>query len=177
MTSPNRTLVVRPCRIRDVPRMSGLLKASWHAAHDHILGPAEAVRAGRLLYSRLNLGLWIARSIGSRALTMLIALQDDAAVGCAMAQRDGAEVILYTLYVHPEWKAQGIGSALLDAVIADQADAKAIRLEVLRDNATAIAWYTTKGFEIYGETKNATGSPNVAALYMDKTLDRVSAGS
>jgi len=97
-----------------------------------------------------------------------------------MAQRDDAdtaEIVLYMLYVHPEWKGQGIGSALLDTVIADHADAKVIRLEVLRDNTAAIAWYKTKGFEIYGETKKATGTANVAALYMDKNLDRISGSS
>ena len=157
--------------MRDVPQLSSLLQASWHAAHDQILGRPEAMRLGRRLYSRLNLGLWTARSIvSSHAMTVCIALQDDTAVGCAMAQRDGAEVVLYTLYVHPEWQAQGIGSTLLDAVIADHPDAKAIRLEVLKDNAAAIAWYKAKGFEIYGETEHATGASDVAALYMDRPL-------
>jgi ribosomal protein S18 acetylase RimI-like enzyme len=50
--------------------------------------------------------------------------------------------------------------------------AKAIRLEVLKDNGAAIAWYQAKGFEIYGETKNATGTVGVAAYYMDNKLDR-----
>ena len=105
---------------------------------------------------------------------MLVAMQDGVAVGYAMAQLDGAEIVLYLLYIHPQWKGRGIGSALLDAIVADYPDAKAVRLEVLRDNVAAIAWYKTKGFDIYGETKNATGTRNVAALYMDKKLDRIS---
>ena len=88
-----------------------------------------------------------------------------------MAQFDEAsEIVLYMLYVHPEWKGQKIGSALLQAVIACYSDANAIRLEVLRDNIAAIEWYKAKGFEIYGETKNATGTASVAALYMEKKL-------
>ena len=87
-----------------------------------------------------------------------------------MGQRDGDEIILYSLYVHPEWQRKGIGSALLDAVIAHHPEAKAIRLEVLKDNAAAIAWYRTKGFETYGETKKATGTSDVASMYMDKKL-------
>ncbi len=79
--------------------------------------------------------------------------------------------------MHPEWKGKGIGSALLDAVIADHPEAKVIRLEVLKDNAAAIAWYQAKGFESYGETKNATGTAGVAALYMDKKLDRILTGA
>jgi ribosomal protein S18 acetylase RimI-like enzyme len=103
-----------------------------------------------------------------------MATHDDDPVGHAMGQRDGIEIILYSLYVHPEWQRKGIGSALLDAVIADHPEAKAIRLEVLKDNAAAIAWYRTKGFETYGETENATGTAGVGSSYMDKKLGRIS---
>jgi ribosomal protein S18 acetylase RimI-like enzyme len=72
--------------------------------------------------------------------------------------------------VHPDRKGHGIGSTLLDAVIKRHCDARAIRLEVLRANAAAIAWYQAKGFEVYGHTANATGTANVPALYMDKQL-------
>ncbi len=43
-------------------------------------------------------------------------------------------------------------------------------LEVLKDNAAAIAWYRTKGFESYGATENATGTAGIASAYMDKKL-------
>ncbi len=99
-----------------------------------------------------------------------MATHNDDPVGHAIGQRDGGEIILYSLYVHPDWQRKGIGSALLDAVIADHPEAKAIRLEVLKDNAAAIAWYQANGFESYGETKNATGTSEVAAIYMDKKL-------
>ena len=173
MTRPNRPFVVRPCRLGDVTGISGVLKASWHAAHDHILGQRQSSIAGQRLYSRLNLAIFIAQSIlWPRASTILVATRDGDAVGYAMAQRDAAEIVLYTLYVHPDWQGRGIGSALLDAAIAAHTDAAAIRLEVLKDNAAAIAWYKTRGFAIYGETGNATGLANVAALYMDRKLDR-----
>lgn len=95
-----------------------------------------------------------------------------------MAQRDdAAEIVLYGLYVHPEWKGKGVGSALLDAVIAKYPEAKVIRLEVLKGNTAAIVWYQARGFEIYGETQSATGTPNTAASYMDKKLDRISGGA
>jgi ribosomal protein S18 acetylase RimI-like enzyme len=110
---------------------------------------------------------------------MLVANRDCLAVGLAMAQLDEAEceTVLYMLYVHPQWQRQGVGSALLRAVVASFSDAKAIRLEVLKDNAPAISWYKAKGFETYGETENATNTRNVAALYMQKRLERTSAPS
>lgn len=179
VTMTRQDLVVRPCRIHDLSRIGCVLKASWHSAHDRILGRIEAVRIGRKFYSKFNLGLlFVYAQWSSPNFLMLVATLDGTTVGLATAQGDdGSEVILYGLYVDPEWHGRGIGSALLDAVIAAHPDAKAIRLEVLRDNTAAIAWYTTKGFETYGETQSATGTVGVAALYMDKKIDRTSASS
>ena len=170
MQNSNSAFVVRRCRPHDIAGLSRLLKVCWHATYDRMLGEHRAVQAGRHLHSKFNLGLWIAWSLISRNSTVLVATHDGLPVGHAMGQRDGAEVILYSLYVHPDWQGQGIGSALLDAVIAGHPEAKAIRLEVLKDNAAAIAWYRTKGFESYGETENATGTAGIASAYMDKKL-------
>lgn len=177
MTSPSPTFVVRRCRPRDISALSQLLKICWHATYDQMIGRDQAVRAGRHLHSKVNLGLWIARSLLSRESTVLAATHDDVPVGHAMGQRDGTEIILYSLYVRPEWQGKGIGSALLDAVVANYPEANAIRLEVLKGNDAAIAWYQAKGFQIYGETKNATGTVDVASLYMDKKLDGLPATS
>ena len=173
MKNSNNAFIVRRCRPGDISNLSKLLKVCWHATYDQMLGRDQAVRAGRHLHSNFNLGLWIARSLLSRASTVLVATHDGVSVGHAMGQRDGAEIILYSLYVHPEWQRKGIGSALLDAVIADHPDAKAIRLEVLKDNTAASAWYQTKGFESYGETENATGTAGVGSSYMDKKLAQI----
>jgi ribosomal protein S18 acetylase RimI-like enzyme len=170
MKNPNVTFVVRRCGVRDVSRLRDLLKVCWHTTYDRMIGQQQSVRMGRHVYSKFNLGYFIAQSLLSRASTMLLATRDGSPVGFATAQFDGAEVVLYGLYVHPDWQGKGIGSALLDAVIAGHPDAKAIRLEVLKDNAAAIAWYQAKGFESYGGTENATGMADVPSLYMDKRL-------
>jgi ribosomal protein S18 acetylase RimI-like enzyme len=151
-----------------------LLRASWHSAHDQIIGQAQATRIGRRLFSITNLVIWIAQSmLPTHPLKMLVATRHDALVGLASAQLDleVTEIVLYMLYVHPDCKARRIGSTLLQGVIAYYCDAKAIRLEVLKGNIAAIEWYKAKGFAIYGETKNATGTKNVAAWYMEKQID------
>ena len=126
------------------------------------------------MYSKFDLWLRIAQSRWAPQWTSLIATLGGILVGHAMAHREVDEIVLYMLYVHPEWQGRGAGSALLDAVIAEHVGAKAIRLEVLRDNARAIAWYKSRGFEIYGETAHAAGTTNSMALYMDKRLDGIS---
>lgn len=166
------TFVVRRCGVGDISSLSDLLKVCWHATYDQMIGRDHAERAGRHLYSKVNLALWIAWSLVSRALTARVAIHDGVPVGHALAQRDDTEIVLYSLHVHPDWQKKGIGAALLDAVIADHPETKAIRLEVLKDNAAAIAWYRTKGFEAYGETKHATGTSDIPSIYMDRKLAR-----
>src|SRR5581483_2981575 len=172
-TSANGISQVRPCGLRDVSAVSRLLKASWHSAHDHIIGRHRAIRLGRRVYSKFNLGILIARSkLFPHAAKMFAAVRGQEVAGFAMAQLDGErEIVLYMLYVHPELKGQGIGSELLRAVIACHPNATAVRVEVLQGNIEAIEWYKLKGFEVYGETKSATGTADVAAFYMDKGLD------
>lgn len=170
MKNPNMAFVVRRGGARDVSRVSDLLKVCWHATYDRMLGEHQSTRQGRHVYSKFSLGYFIVQSLVSRASTVLLATHDGMPIGLATAQPDGAEVILYGLYVHPDWQGKGIGSALLDAVIAGHPEAKAIRLEVLKDNAAAIAWYQAKGFESYGGTEHATGMADVPSLYMDKRL-------
>jgi GNAT superfamily N-acetyltransferase len=175
LTNPdtNRAFAVRRCRMGDVLRLSDLLKVCWHSTYDEMVGRDQATRLGQRVYSRFNLGPMLALAPLSRPSAVLVAAHGQVPVGYAMAQHDGAsEVILYGLYVHPEWQGKGIGSALLDAVVARFPDARAVRLEVLKDNAAAVTWYQAKGFQCYGETPNATGMVDIASMYMDKQLDR-----
>lgn len=164
--------LIRRCRLRDVSRLRVLAKVCWHSTYDRILGQSQAALIGRRVYSTFNIGRWTVQSLLSRASTVVVAARGDVLLGFAMAQRDGSEIILYSLYVHPDRQGKGIGAALLEAVIAAYPDAEAIRLEVLRDNTPAIAWYEARGFERYGETEHATGTSNTAAVYMDRKLDR-----
>jgi ribosomal protein S18 acetylase RimI-like enzyme len=172
MTCSDATFDVRPCRWGDVVHVSRMLKASWHATYDSILGERLALERGRAAYSTGFLKAWVVQSkLSPRSTRMLIASQGGMAVGLAIAQINASEIVLHMLYMDPARKGQGIGSALLQAIIGSYAKATSIRLEVLRDNVAAIAWYKAQGFETYGETENATGTKGVAAIYMDMKLD------
>lgn len=115
--------------------------------------------------------VWIALSSWSKTRRMLVANRDGVTVGYALAElAEDQEIVLYMLYVDPNCKSQGIGSALLDATATSYRNAKSMRLEVLQNNTAAVDWYRAKRFEIYGETKNATGTNGVPAFYMQKML-------
>lgn len=164
---------MRRCRLRDVAQVSDMLKASWRSAHERIVGTGASH-----IFSKFNLAMWVAQCfVSSRVWAMPVATCEGKIAGCAMTQLDGDEIVLYLLYVHPDWQGQGVGSTLLAAAIAKHPTAKAMRLEVLKDNAPAIAWYKSKGFQVYGDTKYATGTSGIAALYMDKALGRAADSS
>lgn len=171
MTMPARDVTVRRCQLRDVRALQNLVEASWHAANDPILGHEAAATFGRHVYSSFTLAMYVIYAwLFPRTWVTLVATVDDAPLGFSLLQRDGDEVILYMLYVHPERKGEGIGTALLERAIAAFPTAHAIRLEVLKANTAAIGWYEAKGFQCYGETPNATGTFGVPSLYMDKKL-------
>lgn len=171
-SAQSNVCLVRRCTPWDIPALADLLKVCWHSTYDAMLGPDRAAELGLKLYGTINLGLLVSLSGVFRNRTILVATQGVQLVGYAVAEADGAdEIVLYALYVHPNMKGRGIGSTLLEASVAAHPDAKAIRLEVLKANTAAIAWYQAKGFVVYGETEHATGTRDVPALYMDKVLE------
>jgi ribosomal protein S18 acetylase RimI-like enzyme len=163
---------VRPCGLGDLISARTLLRASFHHAHDRIIGEEHANRVDRRVFSYVNLAAATVYAMLPGPAKMFVATRDGCVRGLAMAVRDREEpeAVLYMLYVDPEWKGQGVGSALLQAVIAHFSDVRAIRLEVLKGNTAATSWYQAKGFEVYGATENATNCRGVAALYMQKEL-------
>lgn len=173
MTETEPGFAIRRCRLADINRLRAMLQVSWHSAHDTVLGPEQARDSARHILTSLNLGGYaLASRLFPRAWGALVATAADTVIGFALARRDGAEIILYMLYVHPDRQGQGIGTALLAAAIASSPAARAIRLEVLQGNTAAIAWYEARGFQTYGDTQNATGIPGIPAYYMDKQLVR-----
>lgn len=162
---------VRPCRLGDLFRIRRLLKKTWIATYVPIMGEEVARERERIAFSYLNLVAYILSSNRLGSPIMLVAARDDVAEGVAYARMDSDEIVLYLLYVDPDRQGMGIGSSLLQAVCDRHPGAKAVRLEVLKANVSAIAWYKTRGFEAYGNTANASGMNGIPSIYMDKKLD------
>ena len=171
--SEDRMLIVRRATTSDVGRLSTMLKASWQAAYGHIPGFDPNHGIGYLAASQLQNWVRIqSAAFAPHRVTSLVATVGDKIVGHAFASfGDDSQIILFMLYVHPDRQGLGIGTLLVDCVIAAHPMARAVRLEVLKQNAREISWYERRGFATYGETPNATETRGVAAYYMDKRLE------
>lgn len=85
----------------------------------------------------------------------LIAWEDEAPVGFALALDLGGEGELLSLGVVPERRRRGVGAALLAAVLAEarRRGGRALLLEVADDNAAAAALYAAHGFVAIGRRR------------------------
>ncbi|MEV4582966.1 GNAT family N-acetyltransferase [Nonomuraea jabiensis] len=148
---------------RDADLIAALHTESWQTAYSGIM-PASFLD-GPLLEDRK--ALWTARlpsseptsgppsepisgpSTFENASHLLLAEQDDTLQGFAylIAQPDG-RILLDNLHVRPARKRSGIGRLLMTRAFgwaATHHPGKAVYLEVLRDNAPAIAFYERCG--------------------------------
>jgi ribosomal protein S18 acetylase RimI-like enzyme len=94
-------------------------------------------------------------------------------VGFASAAREWAdEAELFTLYVTPDRWSEGIGTALLEALASWAADRGAERLvcSALAENAVAVGFLESRGFERTREVEAEVGGQTVAECEFEKPL-------
>ncbi|MGW6495628.1 N-acetyltransferase family protein [Nonomuraea angiospora] len=136
---------------RDADLVAALHTESWQTAYAGIM-PASFLD-GPLLEDRK--ALWAARLASSEPTTvenashLLLAEQDDALLGFTyLIAQPGGRILLDNLHVRPARKRSGIGRLLMSRAFgwaADHHPGKAIYLEVLKDNAPAVAFYERCG--------------------------------
>jgi ribosomal protein S18 acetylase RimI-like enzyme len=136
---------------RDADLIAALHTESWQTAYAGIM--PDSFLNGPLLEDRR--ALWAARLASSEPATvenashLLLAEQDDVLQGFTylIAQPDG-RILLDNLHVRPARKRSGIGRLLMSRAFgwaAAHHPGRAVYLEVLRDNAPAIAFYERCG--------------------------------
>lgn len=146
---------VRTAAEADLKAVHELLRATWHATFDDILGVevASAVTAVGHSLDALKDNLKHPYS------EFIVADNGEGRIdGMAFAlQINETTAFLHQLYVRPAAHAQGIGTMLLAEVEMAFPDVKAIRLEVVEKNTRAVEFYQRKGYvqverrEIWGD--------------------------
>ncbi|MFZ1680301.1 MAG: GNAT family N-acetyltransferase [Rhizobiaceae bacterium] len=156
-------MFVRTATARDVAAIRTVLDASFHAAHDALLGP-EQVAA---LAAARNAPELIAGEIAQPSGEFIVADDGRRIVGVAFASAtgDGEAMTLHRLYVHPEHLGRGIGGLLMDEMLNAFPDARRCGLEVAAGNARAVSFYRGYGFEPVG---TVPGDP--AHVRMERVL-------
>ena len=154
-------MVIRSVSTADAAQIATVMRDSWCAAYDGIIGAAILDRA-----TAPDGGARIRQSFRTRPWQRMIAAVQDGIVGYASfgperdvldmpwpypltpagSEREVAE--LYALYVHPAWWSTGTGRALMDQVLAKvrAAGFASITLWVLEANARARRFYEKAGF-------------------------------
>jgi len=143
---------IREATPDDASEVRRVAVASWHAAHDDVIG-ADAVE--RLLdrwYDPEDLP----KSIERPEAPMFVAEEDGDVVGFAQggpSEEGPADAVVGRIYVHPDDWGQGYGSQLLDRLFdAFRAEGyESVSLAVMADNEVGRSFYDEWGFSIHAE--------------------------
>ena len=162
------TIDIRPARREDLPAISALLGATWHATYDGIYG-ADRVTD---ITSRWHSIESLAKSLDRPGSAFLVAVEDGRIVGTlSLGPACGDCLQLDRLYVLPEAQRQGIGRRLLEAGLGASSPSETVSLEVEPANARAIRFYERQGFVVTGKTGDCSGSGDgIPALVMTRRL-------
>ncbi len=99
----------------------------------------------------------IKHMINKEESTILIAEDEDAEqlVGCVHLEKQGNDLHLGMLTVHPEYQNKKIGKMLLSEAeaLAEFWECNNIAIEVITLRTELISWYEKRGFKKTGETK------------------------
>jgi ribosomal protein S18 acetylase RimI-like enzyme len=174
---------LREATPEDAPSIAAVAADAWWAGPASALS-ADAVRTALAdLYDEPFLREVAAEAVDEAEFRFLVAVVDeeggeDAAgervVGFASAAREWAdEVELFTLYVAPDRWGEGVGTALLDELAAWAADRGAERLvcSALADNAVAVGFLESRGFERTREVRAEVGGETATEYEFEKPLD------
>ena len=161
---------VRTAGERDLPEISALLAATWHATYDPLYGVQKVAEIT---------GAWhtveaLRPRIGRLDAEFVVADDGETIAGMAFAAAgtsDAKLVTLHQLYVLPAHQRSGIGNDLLAEIVQSFPDANRMRVEVELANTTAIAFYLAHGFVAAGESRTEiAGSAMPSAQIMEKLL-------
>lgn len=141
---------IRAAEPADAPAVERVARASWHAAHDHVVGEDAVEELLAEWYDRDALADSIARGDAP----MFLAVEDGDVVGFAQGAQteDGpADAAVARIYVHPDHWGDGYGTDLLERLFdALRADGhESVWLAVMADNEVGRSFYDKHGFEVH----------------------------
>lgn len=101
---------------------------------------------------------WNEKHVAAAVASGLVVVADDAPAGVAQRGRNGADHVVYKLYLAPGRRGQGLGPRLLDAVIRQlPPGADRLCVEHFAANERAGAFYEREGFTVERIEPSAAG--------------------
>jgi ribosomal protein S18 acetylase RimI-like enzyme len=168
---------LREATPEDAEAIAAVAEDAWWAACASALS-ADAVRTALAdLYDEAFLAEVAEEAADDAEFRFLVAVDEDdgeRVVGFASAAREWAdEVELFTLYVDPDRWGEGVGTALLEELASWAAGRDADRLvcSALADNAVAVGYLESRGFERVREVQAEVGGETVPEYEFERGLD------
>lgn len=157
--------VVRDARPDDVAAICWFGAAHIPPHYAPLIGTDAADAQVRRWWNETQISAAVAAGV------VVVAEVDGHIVGVGQRGRNGADHVVYKLYVHPELRERRLGPRLLDALIRQlPADAERLYIEHFAANERAGAFYEREGFTAERIEPSVTGDPALAVVWRAREL-------
>lgn len=161
----SRDAIVRNAGPRDVVAICQFGEAHIRPHYTPLIGAAAADAQVRDWWNEERIGAAVDAGL------MVIAEAAGQLVGVGQRGRNGAEHVIYKLYIHPEYRGHGLGPRLIDALTKQlPADVDRLYIEVFAANERAGAFYEREGFTVQRTEPSSTGDPALAIVWRVRDL-------
>lgn len=162
---PSGDAVVRNAGPGDVVAICEFGEAHVRPHYTPLIGAAAADAQVRNWWNEDRIGAAVDAGL------MVIAEAAGQLVGVGQRGRNGAEHVIYKLYIHPEYRGHGLGPRLIDALITQlPAGVDRLYIEVFAANERAGAFYEREGFTVQRIEPSSTGDPALAIVWRARDL-------
>ena len=119
-----------------------------------LIGAAAADEQVRMWWNEKHIGSAVANGL------VVVAEDDGQIVGVGQRGREGADHVVYKLYIRPDYRGRGLGPQLIDALIRQLPDdADRLYVEHFVANERASRFYEREGFTVVRTEPSPTGGP------------------
>jgi ribosomal protein S18 acetylase RimI-like enzyme len=141
----NKPIQLKPATLNDVAAIAKLADTIWHAHYPSIIGLEQV----KFMLEKMYHPNVLSHHISEGPQAFFIIQSDVESLGfIAIEPKEKDELYLQKLYVLPTNHRRGIGAGALNEAVKYYPKAKRIRLQVNRQNYTAINFYFKLGFSI-----------------------------
>ncbi len=139
----NDSIRIKPANLSDVETIAHLAHTTWHAHYPPIIGMEQV----KFMLDKMYNAEVLSKHINEGPQDFFIIRNEDEALGfIALELKNPDELYLQKLYILPEKHRKGIGAIAMNLALRVYPQAKSIRLQVNRQNHTAINFYFKFGF-------------------------------
>lgn len=165
---PGDDALIRPADVDDVAAVCSFGEAHVPAHYAPLIGAEAACRQVT--------GWWRPEQIHAAAVAGRLLVAETPSVGVVgVAQHavDGAEAVIYKLYLDPGFRGRGLGPHLIAAVVGSlPAGVDRLCIEHFAGNNRAGAFYEREGFEVERVDPNPSGRSELDVVWRARDLPR-----